>query len=315
MKRWLFIICVLLQLLTIGYILYRFKKKTQNTLGTSIKVIDSKSIKRTPHGDLKYYYEPIADTISHESDNILPGKYTINKDTFNERFNYTPQKPDKVYRVMSIGDSYTFGMFVDTDRNWSEQLEDKLRTSCIKYGSYDVINLGVYAYDFAYEVERFINRGNKYSPDHIVWLVVHFERMTDAIEGEMRSIKENLKRTKTEAEITKITNKPYNIWLQASEQLKKKISHEENINYQNKQLKRFFSEYRGKVLFVLTPWISEEGEQMLKSYNTHDNVNIIRLSNNIMNLHFPTDTHPNVEGHKFIANEVFDYLDKENLCR
>lgn len=315
MRRHFFLICVIVQLLAISIVLYRIRKNSQSTLGASINIIDSKSIKRAAHGDLKYFYEPLPDRISHTSDNILPGSYTINKDSLNERFNYSPQKPKEVFRIESIGDSYTFGMFVATGHNWSEQLEDKLRASCIKYGSYDVINLGVYAYDFAYEVERFISRGKKYSPDHIVWLVVHFERMTDAIEEEMRAIKENLKHTKTEAEIAEITNKPYNIWLQASELLKKKISRKENLDYQNKQLKRFFSEYRGKVLFVLTPWISKEGEQILRSYNTHENVSVIRLSNEIMDLHFPTDTHPNIKGHQFIANEVFKYLDKEKLCR
>lgn len=315
MMRQFFLVCVVVQLIAIGFILFRIKKKSQNTLGASVKVIDSRSIKRAPHGNLKYYYEPIANTISHESDNILPGTYTINKDTFNERFNYTLQKPSEVYRVITMGDSYTFGLFVNTPYNWSEQLEEKLRGSCTKYGSYDAINLGVYGYDFAYEVERFINRGKKYSPDFIVWFVVHFERMTDDIEREMRVIKDNLKQTKTEKEIIEINNKPYNIWLQASEKLKKKISHEANIKYQKRQLDRFFSEYKGKTLFVLTPWISKEGEEILSSYNTHKNVDVIRLSDNFYSLHFPTDTHPNVEGHQFIANEVIKYLDKEKLCR
>lgn len=312
----LFLLFIFIQLLVIGLLSSKIIFKNQNTLGASVKTINVSSIIQEPEDGFDYFYEPKPNTIWSESRDEFPAEYSINKDSLNDRFNYPIEKPEDTYRIIAVGDSYTFGVYVNTSDNWTERLEDTLHAVCSKNRSYEVINLGVGGYDFAFETARYMKRGVKYSPDRIIWLVVDFERMSDQIEKEKRKIQEDFKKTNSNEEIEKIQkNSPYKFWYQAVNVVKSKISHEENVTYQKDKLDRFFAEYKGKVLFVLTTWISQENEEILKSYNTRGNVDVLRLPEAFKDLHFATDTHPNIEGHKFIANEVFKYLDKEKICK
>jgi hypothetical protein len=52
--------------------------------------------------------------------------YTFNQDGLNERYDYNTTKPDGIFRIITLGDSFTFGHFVDTKDNWTERLEDLL---------------------------------------------------------------------------------------------------------------------------------------------------------------------------------------------
>ena len=98
--------------------------------------------------------------------------YNINSDTFNERFDYEINKDDKTFRIITLGDSFTFGYIVDTKNNWTELLEDKLnQLHCANFDKIEVINLGVVGYDIQYSVERFKLRGKKYNPDLVLWLL------------------------------------------------------------------------------------------------------------------------------------------------
>ena len=54
------------------------------------------------------------------------GTYTINNDSLNERFNYSENKDKNTFRIITLGASYTYGLYVDTKNNWTEILEDIL---------------------------------------------------------------------------------------------------------------------------------------------------------------------------------------------
>lgn len=77
---------------------------------------------------LKYFYEPKANKLNNNSPEWLGYKVvnTINKDSLNERYDYTLDKPDGIYRIITLGDSLTFGLYVNTKDNYSEVLEDLL---------------------------------------------------------------------------------------------------------------------------------------------------------------------------------------------
>jgi lysophospholipase L1-like esterase len=110
-------------------------------------------------------------------------KYTINKDTLNERYDYSVKKQPGVFRIMTIGDSFTYGLYTNTDRNWTELLEDKLNADlrCQKSRKVEVINLAVNGYDITYTVERFLKRGIKYNPDLVIWPIRSFKKLNEEI--------------------------------------------------------------------------------------------------------------------------------------
>lgn len=76
------------------------------------------------------------------------------------------KKPKKVYRILTLGDSYTFG--------WMEALEDsypKILERLLNHYSrqkYEVINAGIYGYNTEQEYEFLKKYGIKYHPDLVI---------------------------------------------------------------------------------------------------------------------------------------------------
>jgi len=124
---------------------------------------------------LNYYFEPRPNHTQKFNTEWLDYeiKYTFNSDGLNERFDYSKDKEKNVYRIIAIGDSFTFGSNVNTKDNYPEVLEDYLseKLKCSNISNFEVINLGVPGYDIEYAVERFYRKGIKYNPDLILWLI------------------------------------------------------------------------------------------------------------------------------------------------
>ena len=55
------------------------------------------------------------------------------------------KKNKDTFRIITLGDSFTFGMYINTKDNWTELLEDKLNSDmgCKNISMFEVINLGV----------------------------------------------------------------------------------------------------------------------------------------------------------------------------
>ena len=132
---------------------------------------------QSSEADLKYFYEPGPDKIIDNKPLWLSPDYsyaiTINSDSLNERFNYPVEKNPDVFRVVAMGDSFTYGLYVSTEDNYPERLEKMLndRFICESDKKFEVINLGYGGYDIEYSVERFRVRGQKYDPDLVLWLI------------------------------------------------------------------------------------------------------------------------------------------------
>ena len=128
-----------------------------------------------PTKALKYFYEPKPNTNEVDKADWFPYEtiYTINSDSLNERFEYSVNKPKGTYRIITLGDSFTFGQYISTPNNYSELLEEMLNKTlrCRSINRFEVINLGVPGYDIQYSVERFKVRGQKYYPNLVLWLL------------------------------------------------------------------------------------------------------------------------------------------------
>lgn len=187
MKKIILLLVIFIQLLTVGIISKDiYKKKILGAI--SINPIGKNTVISSASGELKYFYEPKPNTII-KPEPIFAGlenvSYSINADTLNQVDTYSIPKNKDTYRIITIGDSFTFGENVSTNDNYSSQLQIVLNQNLICSGikKIEVINLGVSGYDIEYTVERFKLRGIKYNPDLVIWLLIEddFTRLNELL--------------------------------------------------------------------------------------------------------------------------------------
>jgi len=75
-------------------------------------------------------------------------------------------KPNKSYRIISLGDSVTFGWGINEKDTFSNVLEKKLKKKSNK--NIEVINLGIPGYSALDEVAQFETLGLKFNPDMVL---------------------------------------------------------------------------------------------------------------------------------------------------
>lgn len=168
------LLIIFFQLLSIFLITLQIISRKTNVLGAKTSIVPLKKAEFIfTQNKFKYFYELKPDNIWHENQPGLNKEvtYTINSDGFNERFNYPTEKKENSYRIITLGDSHTFGQFVNTSDNWPEKLEDILNNKCTPNKKIEIINLGVPGYDIAYSLERLKKGGLKYNPDLIIWFL------------------------------------------------------------------------------------------------------------------------------------------------
>ena len=81
------------------------------------------------------------------------------------------EKPKDTYRVLALGDSWTFGFRLHEPDSYPRQLERVLRESAAKRGDtrkIEVINAGVVGYSTDQEAAYLASEGWKYSPDLVL---------------------------------------------------------------------------------------------------------------------------------------------------
>lgn len=313
MNKYLFTGLIFLQLAVIGFLSIKIVQKQKNILGqTSVNTISKDSVVPFSTNDLKYFYEPKANSVQKIIKDWLPYQpvYTINDDSLNERFNYSVEKPKHVFRIIALGDSFTFGQNVSTDRNWVELLEDDLNNKsllCKNETRFEVINLGVYGYDSEYEVERFKLRGVKYNPDLVIWTFTDFERI---LEKTMPYILEHAE----EAEELEKQGIYYQNWRNARENLEREIGKEGFNNFLKEQLNKFNKIYSKKLLLVALPNNQIYINTLNKFASQRENTYFFQPSINWdQKEYFLPDMHFNDLGHKKMAAEVFEYLTKNKI--
>lgn len=116
--------------------------------------------------------QPVMDERSHIHRNnsfarIMGKDSTINSQGLRDKeFSY--DKPKLTYRILSIGDSYTFGFGATQNQVFSKLLEKKLANKIIDK-NIEVLNMGVGNYNTKQELAALKIEGLKYHPDHILW--------------------------------------------------------------------------------------------------------------------------------------------------
>ena len=101
---------------------------------------------------------------------ITWGGGRIATDEFGLRNEHPAAKPQRVYRILTLGDSVTFGFGVDQKRSFPAVLQDLLNT---KGGQqYQVINAGIPGYNIADEGALLPALLARYKPDLVLWTLV-----------------------------------------------------------------------------------------------------------------------------------------------
>lgn len=235
MKTWFKVILVSIAFIEcsviayFGYSLYLRKKIGKNVLGAvTVVPVQKEYLIYSPSAELRYFFEPAPNIQQEVQLDWLPYKavYSINADTLNDRHNYTVEKPFNVFRIITLGDSYTFGQYVSTDDNWTELLEDMLNARCRfnDIQKIEVINLGVYGYDVQYIAHRYKIRGVKYRPDLIIWLESGsgFTRLSELYEPLIKKYKQSLTQEEMSEAIQK--NNYFLAWTKTHEEISRRYS-------------------------------------------------------------------------------------------
>jgi len=297
------IIQLLLIIVLIG-VVYR------NIKQVNIIPIKSHNISFNQVDSLEYYYEPV----NYPFDEPLPWDsdikvvYTMNKDTIRANKEYAIPKPPNTLRIVAIGDSFTFGQFVNDDETYPAQLEVLLKEKLKgKYNNVEVINLGVPGYDIEYSIARYEKRGKKYNPDLILWLITGGDFLQNN-EKELGII--NWLKRHTSARIINVLNY-FGIYYPFHSFTRVYIGN--TLESEDLRLiENFMKIYSYRVLLMTTNEIPTKKVQFICNATQKANANPCLLLSNInieVVSHFP-DTHPNKVEYEIYTHKIADSVTK-----
>lgn len=329
-KRVVIFLVFLECMLIAGLAWWVLDKRTPQVIVDTSSAINEEDITYPETENLEYYFEPKPGTpeITKPSWLAEVPVVTINNDTLNERYDYTQHKATTTYRIVTLGDSWTYGQFVSTKDNYSEQLEDMLneRYQCEHIDAFEVINLGVGSYDVAYAVERFIRRGAKYGPDLLVWFFTgnDFDEINELMRPYSTEYLNDLEQKNVEIEYNDVTgvkgmhvdsgNANFALaWLAAREYLTETMTEEEIAEFQLSHMLRLEQHYNGPLLIYTlqnASNVGDHGEGVIREY-VADVSNASWYQSELVldrEKHVLADGHPNVVGHEHIAEDLLSQI-------
>jgi lysophospholipase L1-like esterase len=106
-------------------------------------------------------FKGIVKTIEFET------RVDINSEGFRD-YEYTENKKDGIYRIVGLGDSFTFGFGVPFEDTYLRVLEKKLNQSSCGQKRYEIIKTGVPGYCLLQEFLFFKEKGIHYNPDLVL---------------------------------------------------------------------------------------------------------------------------------------------------
>jgi lysophospholipase L1-like esterase len=236
---------------------------------------------------------------------------TINSDGFRDK-DYSVIKPNNTFRIIILGDSFTFGTGVENWETYPEILENKLNylNNGVKY---EILNFGSPGYATLQEVELFKTKGLKYNPDMII--VGYF--FNDVIDHRL------------DVEIWQKLNEEYGI-NSTIEKLERyrKIYHDMNNKVQAR-IQDFWnnseipfleldniSKAKGiKVIIFVISTFNQKHYYLLEDFAKKHNWDILKFNHTwseTLYLH-SLDPHPNYYGHKLMAEQLFSYLVENHI--
>lgn len=237
--------------------------------------------------------------------------YSTNADGLAETKDFQIYKQKNIFRIISLGDSFVFGLHVPQNKNYSKILEYRLNKECKKYEKYEVINFGVPGYDFRYSADKLINKGTKYTPDQIIWWVN--DNDIDTFDPEVKKkVDERMITEKIDAN-TKTGKERYEaIYNEERDELKEMYG----SDYFSKRIKNTLYDVDSHTqninkLFIWDKDTNNQFKLLLNTMTDLKNISILENSPNLksdQSLTIPNDFHPSASGHELIADNLFNYF-------
>lgn len=312
--KWIFITVVILEVLLILFLAKNIIDKNTSVLGTvAVSHLNKDYILFKPNEKYKYFYElkPNTSFIDHKDWLPADARYTISNQGFHERQVYSSAKEPGVFRIVTLGDSFTFGLYVNTPENYPEKLEDKLNALGCSNQRFEVINLGVEGYDIQYSSERFKMHGQKLSPDLVLWFLMKndFDQSFELIAPRL---KDELNQGDSSFNLDHAYNKRL---LQVVAEINKELGNKNIISSQKDSLLEIVNLYKNPLLFFSPHNLST---RHLEAVNE-----VLKQRGNIYYFGDLPDTyergerfydgHPNVKGYETISDSLLKYLMDKSL--
>lgn len=322
MKNQLIGLLVFLQITIIAALFLKIYQQYRRNLGAlSVNPIKKEYITKNPTTGLRYFYEPKPNTIESVNEWVpYKGIYTINSDALNERFEYPVKKSPKAYRIVTLGDSYTFGLYVDTKDSWPEQLEDRLsqKLKCKNIEKFEVINLGVHGYDIQYSEERYRIRGQKYDPNLVIFLI-HGDDFMQVNEFMLEKEREYAKTMRETGEFQRAVSEGNNYpsWTKAIAETYNILGETTILKLQQSFLQDLRAMYKNKLLLTTFSSTINRYKKPLQEFVKQQSG--VYLYDNLVDLYrdkelfYAGDGHPTRKGHQKIAENIFGYLIEKKL--
>ena len=315
-KRFILFSIIILEIVVgLFFLKYIYSSAVKQKQIKEVATIDQRLLKQSSDLELKYFYEPEANQVIKDHQEWLEKdvEYTINNDSLNERFDYSVVKPPSTFRIMTIGDSHTFGHFVNTQDNYPEKMEDLLLgmntqgNFCPSYSNIEVINLGMMGYDVEYTTHRYQARGQKYSPDAILWYIKDddFTQILEQVAPKIKYLeKEYIKR---DPRYLDDPSKRYSAWIDANAELEKTWGIDKIINYNGSIVKDFLSNLNIPLVFIAY-YDDSRTPSILESYaKLFSNVHLF-IETSYADIDRLADGHPSSLGYTKLSKSLTNYL-------
>lgn len=312
--RKLFILLIVFQISVISLLIYKITSGNQNQSVLSVNSLEKEKYRRQD-SVRNHYYDFVPDNVvrfSLNSQNIK-NDYIINYDGLAENTDIQPDKPNNTFRIITLGDSFTFGLHVPQDQNFSKILERSLNNSCNKYANYEVINFGVPGYDLRFAGDKFIKKGLKYDPDVVFWWVG--VRDIDTYDSEVKSLLEEYPPNSEGNSNTEKYNIYYNKIISGFKEklgsdyfIEKNMETLIDVETKSKQIPKIIIGESGTIKIL--------NEKINSDRHDIDTFNTLTLNPSLRSspeLSIKDDHHPTILGHTVISENIFKYL-FSNFC-
>lgn len=298
------------------------KQNEAKVLGAAkVAKIDETKVVTHIDEELKYYWEYKPNEVVIDQPDWLDKAvtYSINNDGLNDTKNYDLQPPDGAFRIITLGDSFTFGHYVETKENWPEILEEKLKETKLDcYSQIEVINLGMPGFDVREIVTRYKRIGQKYAPDLVVWFESGsgFYRFNEVMQPRISECVGSWAGKNESGEAT--FQQVQSCWNDASQYVIQNISDEARSEMLNTALANFFSLVEiNQAIFVYNDDVREYGTDFVNNFQ--QKFPGFRSFFPTLALYEPQahllDGHPSPVGHERIADQVHKILiDNNFIC-
>lgn len=269
--------------------------------------------KQVPTEHLANYYEILPGVIIEErppwgGEAVF---HKINNQGHNDPVDRMIFKQPGAYRVVALGDSFTFGQYVSGDKNYPSRLHAALSRHMMCGISPEMINLGVPGYDIQYAVERFVTHGRYYNPDLILWLLKDddFDDIQEYTLLQKGIIENEASAAGKTAEYTKKKG-IFFPEVMAEERLRAVYTPSQILSFQRSYLDAFMPAYQGKLIIFTFKSTKKEYKDIMASFarvrpNTWFADVLTYKDSRVWR--FP-DGHPTAVGYEQMAFDMMKYL-------